>query len=703
MIMQIVAYLLRLIIIVGLSIALVLGIIIWTNRGKPKKAIRYLRWVVKSAFLIIFMIPIAYLLGAPSVPVYSFIIGGLNESLFLAPIGQSPCVIWLAPWGQVHGTRIVDPIWALQNILAGQVEFLDLIPIIGAMFLFLVPILIMGNMFCGWICPTGSLIDSFDRVIARFLPKLDAKRMERSMRNKELRTRRQAKLTNIICPSCPLGRLSGRYGVVANGLVVSSLVGSAVLKFPVFCAVCPIGIMTRGINHVSAVSSITGKFLPIIIELWTIPIIAVLASIRERRFWCKKICPVGALLNVAGAFNPFFKPVVQADKCRIKGCPKDCEDYRLDYCFICRQMDQKNCEKVCPVDINLTDKESLSRCTKCLECYIACESDAIEIKLKSMPDAVPALARLFKGKRKRIYKPEAIAIFNEINQKSGAKLTKLKLEAQKFDLGKISKKNVSGFLVRSIERAISPEDRYYVVKNVDQRIFVTDRLLSKEIEIPVSSLGYGLRSSFYIKTFNLSNKEDFIVLSKFRNLHEVLPGITEKTLMNWKRKVEERATNFLISSNFVLPAASLSALAFYSNNPIVGVDMWSIRGLSNEEAKLQTLWFNSTLNLLQVYLLGTLNTGMKINERALREFKFLNTEKLSDTQKIELSNLFREIGAAEMPGIRLQLEDKHPLRLKLDMTILRILGYKEAEAISILNQLYPLLFEEVKLMCANEN
>ena len=386
MIMQIVAYLLRLIIIVGIPIALVLGIIIWTNRGKPKKAIRYLRWTIRAAFLIIFMIPVAYLLGAPSVPVYSLVLGGLNKSLFLAPIGQSPCIMWLAPWGEVHGTRIVDPIWALQNVLAGQVELPDLIPIIGAMFLFLIPILVMGNMFCGWICPTGSLIDSFDRVIARFLPKLDAKRVERSMRNKELRAKRQTKLTNIICPSCPLGRLSGRYGVVANGLVVSSLVGSAVLRFPVFCAICPIGISTRGINQIAALSSVTGKFLPIIIELWTIPVIAVLASIRERRFWCSKLCPLGSLLSCVGTLNPFIKPRVKKEKCIMRGCPDDCKADRSDYCLFCFLDDDRKCEKVCPVCINLVDPGSLHKCTKCMECYIVCDWNAVKIDLVGKPD-----------------------------------------------------------------------------------------------------------------------------------------------------------------------------------------------------------------------------------------------------------------------------------------------------------------------------
>jgi hypothetical protein len=74
----------------------------------------------------------------------------------------------------------------------------------------------------------------------------------------------------------------------------------------------------------------------------------------------------------------------------------------------------------------------------------------------------------------------------------------------------------------------------------------------------------------------------------------------------------------------------------------------------------------------------------------------MNTDELSQTQREELMNLFREMGAAELPSILTQLEYKHPLRLKLDIAILKILGYDETEAIKILNQLYPLLVEEIK-------
>jgi ferredoxin-type protein NapH len=691
---EIIAIVLWLTIAIGLANAVILGIVIWTKKSSRRKAIRYLRWSVKAAFLLIFMIPVAYLLEAPVAPVYSYFYDGLNKSLLTMPLGQSPDVIWLASFGvKASGARVVCPLWAVQAVIAGEVAIADLIPTIVAMLLFLILIIMLGNMFCGWVCPVGTMIDSFDRVVTKFLPKVDQKRVERSMRNKEMRAKRQSQSNNIICPSCPLGKLSGRYGVVANGVIVSSFVGSAALGFPVFCTICPIGIATRGVAHLSSTARITGKFLPIIIELWAIPVVAVLISLRERRFWCKKICPVGALLNVAGAFNPFFKPVVNADKCRMKGCPKDCEDYRLDYCFMCRQMDEKQCEKVCPVDINLTDQESLARCTKCFECYIACDRDAIEIKLSGMPDASRALARFFK--RKRVHNPETLAVFNAINSKSGTKLIKPKLSAQEFDLRHVAQNNVSCFVVRFIERA-KKLDRYYAVKITQERILAKDRMLREYVEIPVTSVGYGLRSSSGIKTIDVSNREDFIILSEFRDANKVCSGITDKTLKRWKQKVEERAANFLIARRFDLPAFDLSALAFYSDNPVVGVDMWSIKGLSNEEAKLQTLWFNSTPNLLQVYMLRTLDTSMKLYDYKLGEFNFMNTDELSQTQRGELMNLFREMGAAELPSILTQLEYKHPLRLKLDIAILKILGYDEAEAIRILNQLYPLLVEEIK-------
>ena len=58
-------------------------------------------------------------------------------------------------------------------------------------------------------------------------------------------------------------------------------------------------------------------------------------------------------------------------------------------------MDDKKCEKVCPVDIDLVNHGSLAKCTKCLECYIVCDYDAISIDLLGKPDVIKSSARFY--------------------------------------------------------------------------------------------------------------------------------------------------------------------------------------------------------------------------------------------------------------------------------------------------------------------
>lgn len=378
------------------------------KKSSRRKRIRYFRWSVKAAFLLIFVLPIIHLVGAPPLPVYSFLNWELNKPLLTLPYGQSVCTVFIFAYGPLGpGAWLVCPVGGLQVLLTGRVEAMYLLPLILAILIFLIPIFVLGNVFCSWACPLGTMIDSFDKGVERFMPKINTKREERWQRNKE---KEKAKQCSVVCPTCPFTRLLGnKHATVANGVLVSALVGSAVFRFPVFCTICPIGISTRGMFHLKALTSVTGRMMPIIVELGAIPVVSILLSLREKRYWCRKICPVGASLNLAGSFSPLIKPTVKADKCVMKGCPKDCKDYRLDYCTACRQIDQKRCEKVCPQGINLVDKGSLVKCTKCLECYIQCEHDAIEIKLFGTPDAVSSLRRL---KAKLKIQPKKTRVLN---------------------------------------------------------------------------------------------------------------------------------------------------------------------------------------------------------------------------------------------------------------------------------------------------
>ncbi len=363
--------------------------------------LRHLRWTSKAVFLLLFIVPVAYVAGAPQVSVHSIFLGGstLTRTSIVVPVTQSVCNIWLGGFGNTNpGTWIFCPLGSAQFLLTGEVEIMTIV----ALLLFILPIVLLGNAFCSWACPIGTMIDSFDKSVEKFLPKIEAKRKKRALQRRKNKRNEQEK--NSVCPSCPVNKvMPERYGVLANGALASAFLGAAVLRFPVFCVVCPVGIATRGIVHLRSISSITGRFLPFILELLPIPIIAVLVSLRERRFWCKKLCPMGSLLRAAGTLSPFIKLRVEEKKCVMKGCPENCEDGRLDMCLFCRTMDDRKCEKVCPVDINLVDNGSYNRCTKCLECYVACDYDAVKIDLLDKPkiSRIGGFFRRLRGRRRK--------------------------------------------------------------------------------------------------------------------------------------------------------------------------------------------------------------------------------------------------------------------------------------------------------------
>ena len=374
-------------------------------KSNKKKRIRYVRWIVKAAFLLLFVVPVAYVARSQELSVSSFF--SVNptghiaqfsviESLFTVPITQSPDSIWLSFYGNADpGVWIVEPFGGLQVLLTGQVNLALLVPTIVAVLIFVAFTVLLGNVFCSWACPIGTIIDSFDKGIERFFPKLEAKRAKRL---KERVTKERENKKSLGCSVCPALRANGNLGKL---IVVSSLVGSAVFRFPVFCTVCPIGIITRGLFHFKAMMSVTGVWMTWWLEMLFLPVAATLLSLREKRFFCKRICPVGSFLGGVGALNPLIKPQVNDERCIMKGCPEECKGSKLDICMQCRLMDDKICEKVCPVDIDLVNHGSLAKCTKCMECYIECPYDAISIKLGGKPEVLKLSTRLYNRVRKR--------------------------------------------------------------------------------------------------------------------------------------------------------------------------------------------------------------------------------------------------------------------------------------------------------------
>jgi ferredoxin-type protein NapH len=220
------------------------------------------------------------------------------------------------------------PLGYLERSLASR-EFLPQWPSVA---LVVISVILLGRVFCAWICPSVLLRRVFGDEVGS-------------------KPKREAALKG------PIWASYSSYAVLGGVLLASYL-----FRFPVFCLFCPIGLffgaVYAGIRFLSLDSpGLELVLFPamLVLELWLL------------RSWCRTICPVGALLSIAGSLNRFLLPALRKEKClgsNGTGCGA--------------------CARACPEGIDLANLRGgfvPNSCTKCLECYEKCPKGAIEIAI----------------------------------------------------------------------------------------------------------------------------------------------------------------------------------------------------------------------------------------------------------------------------------------------------------------------------------
>jgi polyferredoxin len=96
---------------------------------------------------------------------------------------------------------------------------------------------------------------------------------------------------------------------------------------------------------------------------WTIGILGflVLGSLVVQNFWCRYLCPYGAMLAVVGFFSPATVNVNRDQAA--------CDDCGL-------------CTRACPsyIDVQTADEVTSLECTRCAQCVSTCPEDALEYR-----------------------------------------------------------------------------------------------------------------------------------------------------------------------------------------------------------------------------------------------------------------------------------------------------------------------------------
>ncbi|MCP4347198.1 MAG: 4Fe-4S dicluster domain-containing protein [Desulfobacterales bacterium] len=239
----------------------------------------------------------------------------------------------------------LDPALAVITAISGRTLFPAFIP--AMIVLILAPVL--GRVFCGYICPMGTTLDGGDKLF--------------SARKKKI-----------------AGNRSEFFPRTVKYIVLIFMLGASVLGVSFIFAGSPLSLITRfyGLVIFPALSFLAEKTLELIqpiayyLDLQTLLyaqiktprfatqvfilffFIALFASARfSPRFWCRYLCPSGALLALVSK-KPLIRRHVSEDctecgKCA-RSCPmgaipdKEPETTLSKECIVCR-----TCENICPV------------------------------------------------------------------------------------------------------------------------------------------------------------------------------------------------------------------------------------------------------------------------------------------------------------------------------------------------------------------
>ncbi len=250
-------------------------------------------------------------------------------------------IIGAAIWGFGLGSfcyfhlgiiRLMCPVGFVELCLSNRTIYWNLVPpfllVIGL-------IILLGRMFCSWICPVGFLIEWSDQLLSKILP------------TKVYRWRKKCRI--ILLNKLPKLGYKDSIAILAGAFA-----GIAIFRFPFISTFCPIGVVIRNTINLFTHFQVKSDLLLLLI--------VVFAGYLFLDGW-RSCCPVGALRSIGATANRFLIPTVDLDKC--------------NHCGVC--------ERVCPVHFSLPDGKYDARiCAKCFSCIDRCPQKAISLAFFSI-------------------------------------------------------------------------------------------------------------------------------------------------------------------------------------------------------------------------------------------------------------------------------------------------------------------------------
>lgn len=215
----------------------------------------------------------------------------------------------------------------------------------------LVAVFLLGRAFCSWVCPSQMLKNIFGGHAPRGLA-------GKTGHDPASHSGAAA------CSSC-----GGASNLKTQGIVLAVLLAvSFAVKFPVFCLLCPIGLVFGTLWALNRVFVLLQPGW----ELVIFPLM-LLAELFLFKKWCSAICPLG-----------FFFGLVAKARAKLGFGVRPRAD-----CSTCIASDGcRTCATVCPENIDVSanvDAHALEACTLCGDCTENCPTKSLKLTAKRAP------------------------------------------------------------------------------------------------------------------------------------------------------------------------------------------------------------------------------------------------------------------------------------------------------------------------------
>lgn len=268
--------------------------------------------------------------------------------LFLLWLAAYPLPAWL----EVDLFLRLDPLVSLGTMASARA----FIPRVAWAFVILAMALILGRIFCGYLCPLGASVDFADRFRGK------KKAVENSFESQ--------------------GRYRHLKYLLLFGLAGSALLGiswiflfspmSLATRFYSF-VICPLALMVSnafldllrplfphiGLDRLALVHlSVPQYNTNLFVALFFLAVLAL--GMIKSRFWCRNLCPAGAMIALF-SLRPLFRRVVSEN------------------CTACG-----TCVRVCPMAAISKDFKGTahSECITCLRCREVCPEKAVSFQVR---------------------------------------------------------------------------------------------------------------------------------------------------------------------------------------------------------------------------------------------------------------------------------------------------------------------------------